>query len=298
MVVILIGVILALIVKCRLEYYNSQLIHKLTVLQGSQAGLLQRIPRKIYRTWKSHELGVFKDAWDFTQNHNPDYEQILLTDQDASQFMCTFMDGYAAHAYHALVPGAAKADLLRYCLIYEYGGIYLDIKTGAKELYNLIHPQDTMVISGWSSLFTWSQTILRKLKIICKHTPVNGQNTIPEIQNWWIAAVPNHPLLLKVIQEVVFSIEQRLHNNQLHIVEPNKFKGCDVHMTTGPFIYTRTIYDYIQQNGLHDIRVTAYNGNSALVYDVAGNHSKVTGVYKKGSMFDKDANMPCKEHMQ
>ena len=119
--------------------------------------------------------------------------------------MCTFMNGYAAHAYHALVPGAAKADLLRYCLIYEYGGVYLDIKSGAKELHRLIYQQDTMVVSGWSHRHYSNQSFLTFFGINCKSLHVHG-----ELQNWWIAAVPKHPVLEQVINKVVMMIEERI----------------------------------------------------------------------------------------
>ena len=76
------------------------------------------IPKVIYRTAKTKSLSpAHQQAWDFTAKHNPDFEQVLLDDNDADAFMRTAMDGEAYAAYSSLVPGAAKADLLRYVLL-------------------------------------------------------------------------------------------------------------------------------------------------------------------------------------
>jgi len=41
-------------------------------------------------------------------------------------------------AYDNLIPGAYKADLWRYCVLYKYGGIYLDIKLACENGFKLI----------------------------------------------------------------------------------------------------------------------------------------------------------------
>ena len=67
------------------------------------------IPKVIYRTAKTKSLSpAHQQAWDFTAKHNPDFEQVLLDDNDADAFMRTAMDGEAYAAYSSLVPGAAK----------------------------------------------------------------------------------------------------------------------------------------------------------------------------------------------
>lgn len=64
------------------------------------------------------------------------------------------IEGFA-DAYNSLIPGAYKADLMRYYLLYKYGGIYLDNKSCLRQstdsrpfddiLGNFIHPSDAFV---------------------------------------------------------------------------------------------------------------------------------------------------------
>ena len=41
-------------------------------------------------------------------------------------------------AFNKLIPGAYKADLWRYCVLYKLGGIYLDIKYSCVNNFKLI----------------------------------------------------------------------------------------------------------------------------------------------------------------
>ena len=44
------------------------------------------IPLKIYRTWRTNSLGVFEGAWNFTRTHNPEFKQVLYTDDHVHFF--------------------------------------------------------------------------------------------------------------------------------------------------------------------------------------------------------------------
>ena len=48
------------------------------------------------------------------------------------------------NAYDILKPGAFKADLWRCCILYIYGGIYLDIKYGCFAGFKLHRPKRKM----------------------------------------------------------------------------------------------------------------------------------------------------------
>jgi len=55
--------------------------------------------------------------------YSGDYQ--LYTNPEAQEFLAKFDRG-TLDAFNALVPYAFRADLLRYCLLYEYGGWYFD----------------------------------------------------------------------------------------------------------------------------------------------------------------------------
>lgn len=59
------------------------------------------------------------------ESDNPGYRVVYLSDSQARHFMMEHCPAYL-NAYDTLIPGAYKADLLRLCLLYIYGGVYGD----------------------------------------------------------------------------------------------------------------------------------------------------------------------------
>ena len=58
----------------------------------------------------------------------PEYEHHILDDAESEVFIKKYFKPYVLETFHIL-KGAHKADLIRYCLLYVYGGLYMDIKT-------------------------------------------------------------------------------------------------------------------------------------------------------------------------
>lgn len=48
-------------------------------------------------------------------------------DSDIEAFLSTHFPPEVKEAYDALIPGAFKADLFRYCVLFVYGGVYADV---------------------------------------------------------------------------------------------------------------------------------------------------------------------------
>ena len=67
-------------------------------------------------------------AIDNLQTCNPELEYFLFDDNDCIEFIKTHFENDVVDAYYRLIPGAYKADLWRYCVMYIEGGIYIDIK--------------------------------------------------------------------------------------------------------------------------------------------------------------------------
>ena len=59
------------------------------------------------------------------------------------EFISKYFNKDVLEAYDTLLPGAYKADLWRYCILYKMGGIYMDIKyTLSNNTYKLINLTD------------------------------------------------------------------------------------------------------------------------------------------------------------
>jgi len=75
-----------------------------------------------------------------------DFEYHLYNDKDITIFLKKYFDQSVLLAYKKCNPYAFKADLVRYCLLYVFGGYYFDI-TICPEL-NLYFEHDAVLFKG------------------------------------------------------------------------------------------------------------------------------------------------------
>jgi len=87
------------------------------------------IPQNIFQTWHSKILPplMFRSV-EKIKKHNPGFKHYLFDDNDCREFIKRHFKPDVLDAYDRLIPGAYKADLWRYCVLFIHGGIYLDIK--------------------------------------------------------------------------------------------------------------------------------------------------------------------------
>ena len=154
----------------------------------------QLIPRIIWQTWKSYAVGPKQcQAMVSIINSNPEYEYVLLDDAAAAQFMCEHMDAATNLAYESLVPGAAKADILRVAVLLKYGGIYFDSDCEAvAPLSSFIWP-NASVVSGigeegdfhqWALLYQAGHMFLQRAlqsivhNVLCASTAKLAQSVV------------------------------------------------------------------------------------------------------------------------
>ena len=87
------------------------------------------IPLNIFQTWHTKMLPPgMKRNIELIKKMNPRFNYQLFDDTDCHDFIRDNFDVSVLNAFNKLIPGAYKADLWRYCVLYKLGGIYLDIK--------------------------------------------------------------------------------------------------------------------------------------------------------------------------
>jgi mannosyltransferase OCH1-like enzyme len=97
------------------------------------------IPLTIYQTFSTKYLqNQMKQTVDNLRSANPEFKHVLMDDQDCSEYIRKNFSDSTYRAYLALNPGAYRADLWRYCILYNEGGIYLDIKYACYNQFKLI----------------------------------------------------------------------------------------------------------------------------------------------------------------
>jgi len=166
------------------------------------------IPLKIFQTWHTKILPPFmKENIEILKKKHPNFEHFLFDDEDCRNFIEKYFDKEVVEAFDSLIPGAYKADLWRYCVLYIHGGIYLDIKYQLVEGFLLI-------------ALTEKEHFVRDRK----HSDISG------IYNGVMVCKPNNPILLQSINQIIENIK-------------NNFYGLNPLQPTGPQLLSKIIKD-------------------------------------------------------
>jgi mannosyltransferase OCH1-like enzyme len=146
------------------------------------------IPLNIYQTWHTKDLPpLMKNTVNKIIYSNPGFNYQLFDDNDCRNFIKDNFDANVLNAFDSLIPGAYKADLWRYCILYKNGGVYLDIKYAPFNGFRFI------------SLMEKEHWVLDMDK--------NG------IYNALIVCKPNNEILLKAINKVVANVKNKFYGN-------------------------------------------------------------------------------------
>lgn len=147
-----------------------------------------RIPRVIHQTFRTREVpqGMFNAASSWIER-NPEHAYEFYDDARMAAFVtgfdCTgFSFGPAdlSLAFSRIRPGAGKADLFRYLLVWQHGGAYMDIDTFCIGRLGRFVPGDADVVSG-----------------------IGGRG---DLHQWGLVYAPRHPFLKRVAEMTVANI--------------------------------------------------------------------------------------------
>ena len=120
----------------------------------------------------------------------------LFDDAECRAFIAREYPDDVLYAYDRLIPTAFKADLWRYCVLYKYGGVYLDVKYGFLGGMTL-----RKIVDKWRSGVGLSEDGLFVLE------RDGGVSLWPPgrfgIHNAFIISKPKNPVLLECICRIV-----------------------------------------------------------------------------------------------
>ena len=144
------------------------------------------IPLNIFQTWHSKTLPpLMTNAVNTIISVNPRFKYYLYDDNDCRDFIKNSFPENVLEAYDALIPGAYKADLWRYCILYKEGGIYLDIKYKPINQFKFINLTEK------------------------EHWVLDMDNY--GIYNALIVTRPGNSILLKAIEQIVENVKKKYH---------------------------------------------------------------------------------------
>ena len=172
------------------------------------------IPFNIFQTWHSKDLSPkMLEAVNAVKEHNPEFSYHLYDDADCLDFITTYFDKSVVDAYNTLLPGAYKADLWRYCVLYIRGGVYLDIK---------YYP-----VNGFKFLEL----------VKSEHFVKDREHFLGEkgIYNGFIISKPNNQILWNCIRQIVDNVN-------------TQFYGKNSFEPTGPLLVSKFISEHVYNN--------------------------------------------------
>jgi inositol phosphorylceramide mannosyltransferase catalytic subunit len=232
------------------------------------------VPKKLFQTAKSfdslHE--DFKRNIAKLREMNPDWVYKFFDDAEMKDYIRRNLSSEEWHNLEHINPkyGVVLADLFRYLVIYNEGGIYLDVKSTAKRpLSSAIDPDVHYVISQWPN------KLGQRFPGYGLHPELASIHG-GEFQQWNIIAEPGHPFLKSVIKQV-------LHN--IRTYTPGQF-GTDAYgvlRVSGPIAYTRAIYPLLDHYP-HNVVNLDDCGIQYSIYEGTGpgsSHTKSPGHYSK-----------------
>lgn len=100
---------------------------------------MNTIPRIIHQTWKNAEIPEkFQPYAERVRDLHPGWEYRLWTDEDARAFTARHYPHFL-RVYNAMPANIMRADVIRYIVLNELGGVYLDLD------YEVLRPFDDFV---------------------------------------------------------------------------------------------------------------------------------------------------------
>lgn len=151
-----------------------------------------QIPRVVYQTWHTYELPPkMKETTKMFQKNNPEFKYVLFNDYESRKFIETHFDKSVLNAYDSLKPGAFKADLWRYCVLFINGGVYLDIKYSQVGEFRLI------------DLFDKEKY---PIPMVVETSPLY-------VYTGLLVTSPGNPLYNECIRRIVKNVEKRFYGN-------------------------------------------------------------------------------------
>lgn len=162
---------------------------------------VNNIPLNLIQTWSSIiDIPMeIKKYTEILREQNPEFHYQLYGDTECEVFIRDNFDSTVLNAFLKLIPGAYKADLFRYCILYKLGGIYLDIKYYGVNDFKLIYLTD-------------KEYFVRDIE-------TSGYG----IYNAFIITYPGNEILKKAIYQIVENVK-------------NKYYGLNYFCPTGPFL--------------------------------------------------------------
>jgi len=177
---------------------------------------------------------IYKNVLD-----NPEFNFYVFDNDMCAKFIENNFNNDVLTAFNNIKAGAYKADLWRYCVLYVYGGVYMDIKF-------VLHYKLIDIVNKYGSVFVKD---VDYYKNSCKRGTFNG----------FMISEAKNPIFYDCIQQIVINYK-------------NKYYGKNVLYPTGP-----CLLGYIIRSKYNDVKfnLQVIEGTLGLPYTINDNDNNV-----------------------
>ena len=237
------GIISYLLNKMNKEHYNIEttpIFNRIKEKVKDQ----KTLPKKLFQTHYDKSV-IPQKVKDNIKQYASDYEYHLFDDKDAILFLKKEYGQLLVDTFNSIRGGAHRADLLRYCLLYRYGGVYADIKTEFLKPLNEIFTQDNTfytVLSIMEGNGCYQGVIATPP---CNDIFIDAINYIISIDKQVLNLKLNYQLLCRNMQQI---IENRIEKKKIksdRYITPNyniilfqEHGDCGLYTDLEPDIHT------------------------------------------------------------
>lgn len=168
---------------------------------------------KLFGYWYDNNMSdTLKKSIEETKKNNPYLDYEIYNNTMARDFLKNNFEPRILETYDILIPKSFKSDLLRFCLIYIYGGMYIDCKF-------ILNSVPKSLFENNDYLLTYDY---KRRKYDFK----------PMITGFFYFKKAGNPNLLKCIEEIVNNVK-------------NKNKTSHVLLITGPLLFGKNLQNII-----------------------------------------------------
>lgn len=192
-----------------------------------------RIPAFVFQTWEGRYFGRrhHRSITSFRQN-NPGFTFKLFDSAARDRYMRETWHGHKILDVYGLSQfGVMRADIFRYCILFDKGGFYFDISKGLKvPILDLYRPGSDMFLTQESTWLNDDSIDLTRFGLEQR-----------KFLQWGLGFVAGHPILSEVIRD----IESRYQDYLGQVFDDPKSEILNL---TGPGAFTRAVYAFLESS--------------------------------------------------
>ncbi len=233
----------------------------------------QVIPCNVYQTWENNLFGKTHAAsiLEF-RGLNPHLNFFLYTAKERDLYMRKHYESTRIYEiYQKANFGQIKADIFRYCIIYERGGYYFDISKGMTLPLNTLHkPSSDFFLSNENT----SSLVPPDPKIFSR---VSHPTKLFAQYGFGFSA--HHPILARVLSNI---------EAYSWLFEGKTFQdpARQIRIFTGPGMFIRSIHEEILSSNMNLIETAGLDFNGASIFSQPGSHMR----YRQFAPYDLVTN--------